>query len=215
MGEKSAANLVRGHGEAKTRGLDRFVNALGIRHVGEATAAALARRFRTLEALAAATEEELVEVEDVGPQVARSVRSFFTDERNAASLEKMRALGVAPAPFAAETGRSPLAGKTFVLTGSLSSLTRDEAKARLTRLGARVAASVSAKTDYVVAGEDPGSKARKAAELDVKILEEKAFLDLLEKAETGNPGPDEPPAAPPAKKEDGGSAPPPRQGSLL
>jgi DNA ligase (NAD+) len=185
MGEKSAANLVHALEAAKRRDLSRFLFALGIRHVGETTAQALARRFVTLEALMEADEEALREAEDVGVEVAASVAAFFSDPKNRASIARMRELGVVPLPAETTSGVQPLAGMTAVLTGTLSSLTRDEAKARLSRLGAKVASSVSARTNFVVVGEDPGTKAVKARELGVTVMDEPEFLKFLEEKERG------------------------------
>ena len=178
--EKSAQNLVSAIEESKEVPLWRLINALGIRYVGEATAQLLAQHFQSLEALTAAGEEELLHVEGVGPQVAASLREFFTSERNQALIRKLQEAGVrglppeAPAP-------SPLAGKTFVFTGGLSHFSREEAKSQVTARGGKVTSSVSAKTDYVVVGADPGSKLAKAREVGVRILDEAAFADLLKR----------------------------------
>ncbi|MGB8991774.1 MAG: NAD-dependent DNA ligase LigA [Desulfobaccales bacterium] len=176
--EKSAQNLVSAIEESKEVPLWRLINALGIRYVGEATAQLLAQHFQSLDALTTAGEEELLHVEGVGPQVAASLREFFDDARHRALIKKLRENGVrglrpeAPAP-------SLLAGKTFVFTGGLSHFSREEAKSQVTARGGKVTSSVSAKTDYVVAGADPGSKLAKARELGVRILDETAFADLL------------------------------------
>ncbi|TAL15893.1 NAD-dependent DNA ligase LigA [bacterium] len=179
MGQKSAENLVNAIEEAKGRDLARFLNALGIRHVGEATAHALATRLGTLEAIIGATKESLLDIEEIGPEVASSIVEFFSDEKNVASIRKMQSLGVNPAPLSYGGEASPLAGMTFVLTGSLARMTREEAKESLKRLGAKVSSSVSSKTSYVVVGEDPGSKAKAARELGVPILSEEEFASLL------------------------------------
>jgi DNA ligase (NAD+) len=145
--------------------------------VGEATAQLLARRFQTLEALMNAGEEELKDVEGVGEQVAGSLGEYFQDPRNRRLLQELRAVGVEvlpPEPIQA----TPLTGKTFVFTGALS-LSREEAKALVTARGGKVSSSVSAKTDYVVAGAEPGSKYTKARELGVKILDEAAFREMM------------------------------------
>lgn len=180
QGDKSADNLLAALDECKTRPLDRLINALGIRLVGEATALSLAQRFATLPALMAVGIEELLEVEDVGPEVAASVVSFFADPKNRETIGKLQDAGVRPAPPEAAANGGFLVGKTVVLTGKLSTLTRDEAKARLIRLGAEVASSVSRRTSFVVLGEDAGSKAAKAAELGVRTLTEEEFLKMLE-----------------------------------
>ena len=182
MGAKSATNLVEALERSKTTTLERFLYSLGIREVGEATARALARYLGTLEALRAADETRLLQVPDVGPVVAAAIRAFFQEPQNQEVLARLLAAGVRwPAPAAqANTGES-LAGKTFVLTGSLESLTRDQASERLRALGAKVAGSVSKKTDYVVAGGDAGSKLDKARELGVRVIDEAGLLELLEK----------------------------------
>lgn len=181
MGEKSAENLVRAIEASKDCSLARFLFALGIREVGETTAAALAAHFGRLDALMEAGEEALEAVPDVGPVVASHVRRFFEEEHNRQIIRELLDAEVRPResePVSAAD--SVLAGKTFVLTGAMEAMTRDKAKDRLTALGARVTSSVSKKTDYVVAGTDPGSKLDKANELGVEVLDEKAFLKLLD-----------------------------------
>ncbi len=179
MGEKSAQNLVEQIARSKSTTLPRLLHALGIPQVGEATALALARYFGDLDPILAATEEQLQEVEGIGPNVAHEIASFFHQPHNREVIDQLRAAGVHWEKLVVNRQAQPLAGKTFVLTGTLASLTRDEAKEKLTALGARVAGSVSRKTDYVVVGEDPGSKADKARELGVVLLEEPDFLRLL------------------------------------
>ncbi|MDQ2695311.1 MAG: NAD-dependent DNA ligase LigA [Pseudomonadota bacterium] len=178
MGEKSAANLLAALQRSKSTALARFLYALGIREVGEATAAALARHFGTLEALLAADEERLQQVPDIGPVVAAQVRAFFQEPHNRQIIDRLRAAGVHWPAEAAVSGRS-LAGKTFVLTGTLAALTRDQARERLQALGAKVTGSVSKNTDYVVAGENPGAKLDRAQELGVQVLDEAGLLALL------------------------------------
>ena len=187
MAEKSAGNLVAALERAKRPDLARFVYALGIRHVGEATARALAEHFGTLEALMNASEEELLQVPDVGPEVARSVRAFFSEPRNRDSIRKMIEAGLEIREARTAEGPRPLEGKTFVFTGALSSMTRSEAKARVEALGAKVSSSVSRRTDFVVVGADPGSKADRARELGVPMLTEEEFLERLREWE-GAPG---------------------------
>jgi DNA ligase (NAD+) len=180
MGEKSAQNLLDALEKSKSTTLPRFIYALGIRLVGEATAQALAAHFGDLQALEDADTDSLEEVADVGPVVAESVYRFFREKHNRDVIDKLQRAKVHWPKVKAESGRArPLAGKTFVLTGALSSMTRDEAGERLQALGAKVTGSVSGKTDYVVVGEEPGSKADKARELGVEMLDEQAFLDLL------------------------------------
>src|SRR6058998_1192513 len=177
MGKKSAANLRAQLERSKQTTLPRLLVALGIRQVGEATAKALAEHFGTLERLMDATEEELQEVRDVGPEVAASIRGFFAEKQNRKVIQKLLAAGVRPAAVARPKG--PLAGKKFVLTGTLETMTRPEAQRRIEALGGRLQSSVSKETDYVVVGVDPGSKATKAKALGVRTLQEKALLKLL------------------------------------
>jgi DNA ligase (NAD+) len=180
MAEKSAHNLLAALEASKQTTLPRFLFGLGIRHVGEATAKELARHFGTLDAIMAASEEELLQVADVGPIVAQSIRTFFEQAHNREVVEQLRACGVRweegePAARAPQV----LAGKTLVLTGTFPTLKRDEAKDLLEAAGAKVAGSVSKKTDYVVAGEDAGSKLEKARELGVAVIDEAGMLALL------------------------------------
>ncbi|MFQ5488610.1 MAG: NAD-dependent DNA ligase LigA, partial [Gammaproteobacteria bacterium] len=184
MGEKSAANLKAAIEKSKDTTLARFLFALGIREVGEATAQTLAAHFGTLEALMAADEEELQAVPDVGPVVAAHIHAFFRQKHNREVIECLRKLGVQWREQWRPAARElPLAGKTYVLTGALESMTRDEAKAHLQALGAKVSGSVSRRTSCVVAGADPGSKYRKAQELGVSVIDEEEFLALLKQYE--------------------------------
>jgi DNA ligase (NAD+) len=176
--EKSAANLVAAIQNSKTAPFWRLINALGIRFVGEATAQVLAQHFPNLETLMAASEAELKEVEGVGDQVARSIREYFDNPRNRELIRKLREAGVRELP-PKPPAPSPLAGKIFVFTGGLSRFSREEAKALVLARGGKVSSSVSAKTDYVVAGADPGSKYAKARELGVTILDEAGFEELV------------------------------------
>lgn len=179
MGPKSAKNLLDQIEESKKRELWRLIFALGIRHVGEKMAQSLARKFRDLERLAAATEEELMTVEDVGPKVARSIVFFFKQPENQELIRRLKAAGLNFKEQEEKAGAKPLSGLTFVLTGTLSSMTREQAKEKIEKLGGSVASSVSKKTSYLVVGEEPGSKLQKARELGVKTLSEKEFLKLL------------------------------------
>ncbi len=179
MGPKSARNLLDQIEESKNRELWRLIFALGIRQVGEKLAQALARRFMDLDNLARASEEELQQLEDVGPKVARSIVFFFAQPENRKLLEELKAAGVKFKEKAEKAGPRPLQGLTFVLTGTLSSMTRDQAKEKIESLGGTVSSSVSKKTDYLVVGEEPGSKLEKAQELGVKTINEKEFLKLL------------------------------------
>jgi DNA ligase (NAD+) len=180
MGEKSAQNVLAALEHSKATTLPRFLYGLGIRHVGESTARDLARHFGNLDGIMDAGVEQLLEVPDVGPIVAESVHAFFQQPHNREVIEQLRACGVhweegAPAAVAPK----PLAGKTVVLTGTLPTLSRDEAKDMLEAAGAKVAGSVSKKTDYVVAGAEAGSKLDKARELGVAVLDEDGLRQLL------------------------------------
>ena len=182
MGEKSAQNLLAALDRSRRPSLARFVYALGIRNVGEATAKDLANHFGTLDALVSADEAALLEVPDVGPVVAKSIRQFFDEPHNREIIEQLRAPGMLEiaeaAPRRAPT-EGPAVGKTFVLTGTLPGMTRDEAKALIESHGGKVAGSVSKKTDYVVAGAEAGSKLAKAEELGIAILDEAGLINLL------------------------------------
>ncbi|WP_028500032.1 NAD-dependent DNA ligase LigA [Microvirgula aerodenitrificans] len=181
MGDKSAQNLVQAIDVARHTRFERFIYALGIRNVGESTARDLARHFGTLDALMAADETALVAVPDVGPIVARSIVDFFAESHNRDVVTDLCALGVDWPQVAATTDSyvDGVAGKTFVLTGTLPTLTRDDAKARIEAAGGKVAGSVSKKTDYVVAGDAAGSKLDKAQALGVAILDQDGLLALL------------------------------------
>ncbi len=178
MGEKSAQNLIDNIERSRKVTLDRVINSLGIRHVGEHTARQLAERFGSLEALARASEDDLLSVRDIGPEVARSIREFFAEERNLAVVKalakELQIETVRPA-----RGKGPLRDKTVVLTGSLETMTREEAEQKVLEAGGRVSGSVSRKTDFVVVGAEPGSKLRRANELGVKTLGEREFLAML------------------------------------
>jgi len=180
MAEKSAQNVLDALTVSKSTTLPRFIYALGIRHVGESTAKTLARHFGTLDALMAANEEEILAVEDVGPVVAQSILGFLHDPLNRELIEQLRAAGVHWDESAVERQSQHLNGKTFVLTGTLPNLKRDEAQALIEAAGGKVSGSVSKKTSYVVAGEEAGSKLAKAEELGVPVLDEEALLQLLE-----------------------------------
>lgn len=180
MADKSANNLLDALEKSKQTTLPRFLFGLGIRHVGEATAKELARHFGSLDAVMDATEEQLLEVSDVGPIVAQSIRTFFDQPHNREVVEQLRACGVTwPEGKPAARAPQPLSGKTFVITGTLPTLSRDEAKDRVEAAGGKVAGSVSKKTDFVVAGTEAGSKLTKAQELGVAVIDEAALLALL------------------------------------
>jgi DNA ligase (NAD+) len=184
MGEKSAAKLLAAIERSKQTTLERFIYALGIRNVGEATARDLARHFGSLEPLKAATQADLQQVQDVGPVVAESMWRFFSEAHNVQVIEALQACGVKwkenePAP---PKGEGPFAGKTFVLTGTLPTLSRDAARSLIESLGGKVSGSVSKKTHYVVAGAESGSKLDRATELGVAVLDESQLLALANAA---------------------------------
>lgn len=180
MAEKSAKNIVDALEASKKTTLPRFLFGLGIRHVGESTAKDLSKHFGKLDAIMDATEEQLLEVNDVGPVVAQSVRTFFDQPHNREVVEQLRACGLQweEGEPAARVPK-PLAGKTFVITGTLPTLSRDEAKDKLEAAGAKVSGSVSKKTDYVVAGAEAGSKLDKARDLGVAVIDEAQMLEIL------------------------------------
>jgi DNA ligase (NAD+) len=181
MAEKSAANVVEGIERSKRTTLARLIYSLGIRNVGETTARDLALHFGELDPLMAADEEMLQRMPDVGPVVARSIAQFFAEPHNRNVVEGLRAAGVVYERVSKPPPRSGISGRTFVLTGTLPRLTRDEAKERILQAGGKVVGSVSKKTDYLVAGADPGSKYDKARELGVALLDEDGLLELLGK----------------------------------
>jgi DNA ligase (NAD+) len=180
MAEKSAQNLLNALEKSKSTTLARFIYALGIRHVGESTAKSLARHFGTLDALLEASEEQILVVDDIGPVVAQSILGFLADPLNRELIEQLRASGIHWEESEPERGNLTLAGKTFVLTGTLPTLKRDEAASMIEAAGGKVAGSVSKKTSYVVAGDDAGSKLAKAQALGVAIIDETELLTLLE-----------------------------------
>lgn len=179
--EKSAFNIYNSIQASKNRPLSRFLNALSIRHVGKETAQILASHFGTLENVSNATEEELSKVEGVGGKIAQSIHEFFHNENNIKLLAQLKELGVEPSSEIFEVKSDIFAGKTFVLTGTLQSMTRDEASAKIKQFGGKTASSVSKNTSYVVAGENPGSKLVKAENLGVIILSENDFLTMINK----------------------------------
>jgi DNA ligase (NAD+) len=181
MADKSAANLVAALERSKRTTLARFIFALGIRHVGEATARDLARHFGGIDRMLDATEDELLRVNDVGPVVARSISTFFAQPHHREIVEQLRAAGVGWDEVAGAAASTPgvLTGMTLVLTGTLPTLTRDEAKALIEAAGGKVAGSVSKKTHFVVAGAEAGSKLDKARELGVPVLDEPGLKALL------------------------------------
>ena len=186
LGDKSAQNLIDALNKSKTTTLPRFIAALGIRHVGEATAKQLAEhpgRFKPImeadQAVLEADQAVLEDIRDIGPEVAQSIAHFFSQPHNRAVVKKLRRAGV-NFPTVTDRQEDSLSGKTFVLTGTLESLSRSEAQQRIEALGGKATSGVSKKTNYVVAGSDPGAKRDKAERLGITILSEKGFLDLLE-----------------------------------
>ena len=179
MGEKSAANVIRNIANSRTNPLPRVLTALGIRFVGERTAVFLAEAFGTMERIAAADIDELQQAEEVGPKVAEEVVNFFREPRNQELLNRLRAAGL---QFTHESTRPKsglLAGLTFVLSGTLPTLSRDDAKKLIEAAGGKVSSAVSKKTSFVVAGEDAGSKLAKAQELGVPVLNEQQLIERL------------------------------------
>jgi DNA ligase (NAD+) len=180
MGEKSAKNLLEALEDSKETTFARFLYALGIRDVGEATALALATHVGSLDELMAADEERLQEVPDIGPVVAGHLRAFFGERHNREIIRRLREQGIHwPRPRVAAAVDSPISGKQVVLTGTLKSMSRDEAKAKLRALGAKVGGSVSSKTDLVIAGENAGSKLDKAVSLGITVWEEGELLSRI------------------------------------
>jgi DNA ligase (NAD+) len=184
LAEKSAGNLVAAIDRSRERGLARLLHGLGIRHVGERVAAILAAQYHTIDHLMQAPAESLSEIDDIGPVIAESVQQFFSQAENRRTIERLRTSGVKlDAPMASSDAaptRRTLAGKVFVLTGSLPTLTRNQARDLITAAGGRVTSSVTRKTDYVVAGQDPGSKFQQAERLEIPILDEDSLRQLLQ-----------------------------------
>ena len=181
---KVGRNVIEQIERSKSNDLSRLIYALGIRHVGEKAAATLARHLRTIDRVLDATVDELQSVPDVGPVVAASIRMFGDEPRNRQLIARLKAAGVnvsSQAPEPAADAPGPLTGKVVVLTGTLTSMTRDQAADALQQLGAKISGSVSKKTSYVVAGAEAGSKLEKARQLGVETLDEDAFLKLIMK----------------------------------
>jgi DNA ligase (NAD+) len=179
MGKKSAGNIIRNIENSKKNPLPRVIGALGIRFVGERTALFLAEAFGSLDAIAAAGLDILQEADEVGPRIAESIFQFFREPRNCQLIERLREAGLQFVYQSQRPKAGPLKGMTFVLTGTLPNLNRDEAKRLIEAAGGKVAGSVSKKTTYLVAGEDAGSKLAKAGELGVKVVDEDGLLDLI------------------------------------
>jgi DNA ligase (NAD+) len=181
MGEKSASNVIASINRSRRTTLDRLINGLGIRHVGEHTARQLAQHFRGIKKLQEASEDDLLAVRDIGPEVARSIREYFDESHNTKALERLlHNARFEFEPIAEPSGRGPLRDKTVVLTGSLKQWTRSEAEQKVLAAGGRISSSVSRKTDFVVAGEDAGSKLRKARDFGVKVIDEDELKRMLE-----------------------------------
>ncbi|MFO3796936.1 MAG: helix-hairpin-helix domain-containing protein, partial [Anaerolineales bacterium] len=185
--EKKAQNLLDAIQASTSRPLARLINALGIRGVGEVTAADLARHYPDLDALSKATVDELIQIEGIGPNIAQAIVDWFARPGNQRLLEKLKAAGVWPrAEKPNEAVQAPLAGLTFVITGTLSGFTREEAKAFIEAHGGKVTDSVSRNTNYLVVGENPGSKLQKAQQLGIPILDETALRHLIEEKHPAN-----------------------------
>jgi DNA ligase (NAD+) len=180
MGKKSAANVIRNIENSRQNPLPRVIQALGIRFVGERTALFLAEEFGELDRIASATPDDLQRAEEVGPKVAESIYQFFREPRNQELVERLRSAGLQFEYRARRRHGGPLAGLIFVLTGTMN-MSREEAKQRIESAGGKVAGSVSRKTDFVVAGEDPGSKLDKARELGIEVIDETKLLGLLDR----------------------------------
>ncbi|MGB4781755.1 helix-hairpin-helix domain-containing protein, partial [Candidatus Methylomirabilis sp.] len=181
LAAKSATNLYNAIQGSKGRGLSRLLFALGMRYVGEHIATILAQHYGSMDRLEQAPEEELAEIYGIGPRIAQSVALYFRQPENQRQIEQLRGVGVSMKEAGVTAEPRPLAGKTFVLTGTLKGLTRDEAKELIVRAGGRVTSSVSKKTDYVVVGTDSGSKFDDATRLAVPTLDEAAFKTLIGK----------------------------------
>jgi DNA ligase (NAD+) len=179
MGDKLAQNLLDGIDKSRKPGLANLIYAMGIRNVGNHLANVLARNFGSMDNLAAQSIEDLTRVHEIGPIVAQSIHNFFRNPKNIRVLEKMKEGGVVFPVEKSEVKEAPLAGKTFVLTGGLDSMTRDQARKIIEGLGGRVSSSVSRRTDFVILGKDPGSKSDDARRLGIKTLNEEEFLALV------------------------------------
>jgi DNA ligase (NAD+) len=178
--QRRAENLIRAIQASRSQPLGRLINALGIRGVGETVAADLAAHFGDLGSLAAATEDGIQTVPGIGPETAEAITGWFARRRNQKILEKLKTAGVWPRAKRAASGRRPLSGKTFVLTGSLPNLSRQAAKVLIEKYGGKVAGSVSSRTDYLVLGEEPGSKLDRARALGVKTIEASDLERLIQ-----------------------------------
>ena len=179
MAKKSAQNLLDAIEKSKSAGLARLLHGLGIRHVGQRGAALLAQRFQSMENFSNAPYEELEAIMEIGPRIAETVVVFFQQEANREEIKRLADLGLDLTETTTTQG-DQLQGKQFVLTGTLENFSREQAKQKIADLGGRVTSTVSQKTDYVIAGADPGSKVDKARKLDITILSEEEFVKLVE-----------------------------------
>ncbi len=179
MGDKSANKVIQNIDKSRSQPLARVLNGLGIPFVGERTAQILASHFGSLDAIAAATPESLQEANEIGPKVAQAIRQFFDEPRNRDLIERLREAGLHFTAPRVVKSAGPLTGLTFVLTGTFPTLTREEAKERIEAAGGKVAGSVSKKTNFVIAGEDAGSKLTKAQELEIPVRDENGLLEML------------------------------------
>jgi DNA ligase (NAD+) len=186
MGETSAENLVRAIDRSRSQGLSRLLTAVGIRNIGTTSAALLARRFRNLSSLMKAGRDELEAIDGIGPVLAESITAFFANPRNRETLTRLEQAGVGMNDNTDAPRDSTLEGKIFVCTGTLERFSRKEVTGLITSHGGRVSSSVSGKTDYVVAGADPGSKAERAGELNIPILTEQDLIDMIGAASNEN-----------------------------
>ena len=181
LAEKSAKNLIDAIRKSKSAGLARLLFGLGVRHVGQRAASILAETFRSIKVLKETSFEDMESVMEIGPVIAESLKSFLDQEANMQDIENLSNSGVVVEdPEAARKEVGVLAGKQFVLTGTLSEFSRDEAKKKIESLGGRVTSAVSTKTDYIVAGKDAGSKLTKAKKIEITVLDEKEFQKLIE-----------------------------------
>jgi DNA ligase (NAD+) len=185
MGEKSASNLLEAIERSKNIPLSRFIHALGIRHVGEHLADVLAQRYANIEELMEAEEEEVQEISEIGPEVASEIVEFFSEEGNRETIRRLLEAGVTPVSERVERAKLPLEGKRFVFTGALREFIRGEAEQLVKKLGGTATSTVSRRTDYLVVGENPGSKLARAQELGVKIISEEEFKELIAGVEGG------------------------------
>ncbi|HUT45534.1 MAG TPA: helix-hairpin-helix domain-containing protein, partial [Sedimentisphaerales bacterium] len=179
MAEKSAANVIKAIDDSKTRPLWRLIAALGIRHIGGQSAQILAEHFGSLNILMTAGQEELAETDQIGPTMAKSIYEYFREPENLSVIDQLLAAGVKPEQPKIPRSKK-LAGKTFVVTGTLENLSRQQAEQAIRQAGGKSSSSVSKKTDFVLAGENPGSKLDKAGELGIEVIDEKQFLKMIE-----------------------------------